>query len=220
MLGFLRTFKSRPLAQVTVFHNHNSLKSHQMLSKLNRLAELPCTYDRYTGTEPLPSSNEVGKFAVHLKENCLPSYQEYLAMHDFLDIHPENGLAFEKIYPIFFQNETLCKKSASLTNKKQKYLADLLVFTAEEYENITKEFKRELKSDSPSVFNAPLIVDWENSLIAVDEKGLDRIMANYLSCGTQQTQDFNHRSFAQRGTTNANSHTHVHPHVAEFADLF
>lgn len=76
----------------------------------------------------------------------------------------------------------------------------------------------------------PIIIDYNNKLLANDETSFDRIMQNYLLCGIQHATNGNIRStlpgnyvttathpLGTKHTANANL---VHPHVAEFADLF
>lgn len=95
---------------------------------------------------------------------------------------------------------------------------------------------------------SPFVVDWANKLVAVDDDGLDRIMHHYFSCGTQNSvkvhrpteTDFIHAPPASGSGTlrpftapafarskanaikeqSASMMCAVHPHVAEFADLF
>lgn len=225
MSSIFRSFKAtKPLNRITFYHNPNSAASLYLLEKLNRFSELPSTFNRFGGASQTLPPQELGKFSVELKESKIPNYEEYTQVHDFLHMHPENALSFEQVFPVMFDSEihTLCKKTATKTNKQQKFLGDLETFSREEYEMIHNAFKQQPHSN---IFRAPLVVDWENSLIAVGEKGLDRIMANYLSCGIQDTGkgDYNYSYKAnnqRKNTIDQHSHTHVHPHVAEFADLF
>lgn len=217
MINIFRTFKSTPLSKVTIFHNPSSATSNHLLSKLNKFSQLPCTSNRYLGPTARATTRELGKFSVDLHEDKMPTYEEYLEIHDLLSVHPDNAIAFEKIFPLMYdhQSSTICKKSAFTTKKKQKYLGDLQVFNQQDYKTVEAAFAAE-KLDL--MFNAPLIIDWENSLLAVDDAGLDRIMANYLSCGTQDSHKSNLDNY--RPITKSYKQEQVHPHVAEFADLF
>lgn len=91
----------------------------------------------------------------------------------------------------------------------------------------------------------PFVVDWTNKLVAVDDEGLDKIMANYSSCGLQSSSHVYKPEEAEliseqkqwqspsllnpklQAGPGAVPQAHaaaviyaVHPHAAEFADLF
>lgn len=70
----------------------------------------------------------------------------------------------------------------------------------------------------------PLIIDYNNKLIANDEDSFNRIMMNYLSCGIQQADKaelpYRLQYNKQVKFEPQQHHDLVHPHVAEFADLF
>jgi len=68
-----------------------------------------------------------------------------------------------------------------------------------------------------TVATEPLIIDFKNNLIANDDKSFDRIMSNYLSCGKQNASNINARPKKKRS---ADINEVVHPHIAEFADLY
>ncbi|ODV78343.1 uncharacterized protein CANTADRAFT_41131 [Suhomyces tanzawaensis NRRL Y-17324] len=69
----------------------------------------------------------------------------------------------------------------------------------------------------------PVIIDYDHKLVANDEASFDRIMQHYLLCGIQHLTNLTAVNSARsRPLSQAHIHQHslVHPHVAEFADLF
>lgn len=239
---------------ITMFHDTNSKLSHHLLNKLTDYSKLPNTF-RNEGAQGWFRSGRVqgmgmvsNKFNLELKQDQTPSYLDYYFIHEHCtDIHPDNCISFEKKFPFLFelQNITLCNQTATRDKKQKLFKNDLLVLEQDEYETLSLE---------DNFFKAPLIIDWANNLIAGDDKGLDRIMANYLACGIQDSHknvlsedcyglvdesvtktsisrdnddnDHNNHQGATQGsprhttTSRYNPNNIIHPHVAEFADLF
>lgn len=71
--------------------------------------------------------------------------------------------------------------------------------------------------------NHPIIIDYTNKLIAVDNKSFDRLMTNYNTCGMQNFTNDDcvaiPKSKMSEEYKSVNSNL-IHPHVAEYADLF
>lgn len=80
-----------------------------------------------------------------------------------------------------------------------------------------------IADQSLSATEYPIIIDYSNRLLANDDASFDRIMQNYLTCGIQNARAGPVRLASRTSQSNMNSldpSTLVHPHVAEFADLF
>lgn len=65
------------------------------------------------------------------------------------------------------------------------------VFSPNEYERISEAFQESVNSSEPDIdpsqlFRAPLIVDWDQNLIACDEEGLATILAKYEPALSEQ----------------------------------
>ncbi|RLV92917.1 hypothetical protein JA1_002841 [Spathaspora sp. JA1] len=223
-----------PATSITIYHNTNSLLSHNLLSKLSSYSVLPCTVHRfkdshqtitsYTTEKPLPSSADysqspIAKFEVDVKFNqglCKDDYD--FIMNECVDIHPDNqSIMLQMLYGIN-------------TDKRK------LIKSFDLHDELYNNFDRvsQLSRD-----NFPLIIDYNNKLIANDEASFDRIMVNYLSCGIQNASKVNLGSSTSGSRGNNNTlfsmatggastipagelyHQNlIHPHVAEFADLF
>lgn len=254
--SFLRLANTNVRANtITMFHDTNSKLSHHLLNKLTNYSKLPNTSHRDIAqgwfrkgrAQAMGTGMVSSKFNLELKHDETPSYLDYYFIHEHCtDIHPDNCISFEKMFPFLFelQNITLCNQTATRDKKQKRFKNDLLVLHQDEYETLSME---------ENFFKAPLIIDWANNLIAGDDKGLDRIMANYLACGIQDSHknvlpehcyglvnepvtkistprdngDDNHNNHQgatqgspRRTSSRYNPNNIIHPHVAEFADLF
>lgn len=194
---------------LTVYHNTQSKSSTHLVNKLRAYANLPSTAERYSETSP-KLLGQLPKFVINLKENQLPTFEDYAFVHEnCLGIHPGNLMSFQRLFP-------------RITGSS-RFAGDLEFLSESEYSQL-------VSSNRSRFFKPPLIIDHANSLIAHDDAGLDRIMANYLSCGIQDSHKNLHleddSSFQHIPHTSANTSQEVHrthhinPHVAEFADLY
>lgn len=210
-LRFLNSLSRSAAAQpiVTLFHKSNSKLSNHLLDRL--------------------SSNS--RYTLDVRTNKLPLYRTYRFVHEeCMNIHPQNAKAFEAVFPsLLASNHLFCDHEVKNNAKNKQFVSDLDLKSEAEYiEKLSSHTIADLQ---------PFIIDWENRLLAFNDEGLDRIMQNYYSCGTQKSKkehlhvgcDFAAVDAAQIPTekkANVN-HAHsasmlymVHPHMAEFADLF
>lgn len=216
-----------PQNKITIYHDTNSLLSQHLLGRLHRYSLMPSTTGRFDHGENKSKSAKAmwtnavaaSKFAVEV--GLQPTFGEYKFIHEqCMGMHPGNSEAFESAFPSLFRlrNLTLCNRTAKTDKLQRTYVPDLEVLLEREYGQL---------ADQEVFFQGPLVVDWANYLLASDDKGLDRIMSNYLACGTQDYgQAFVHTHLGDKGLTTVPSASNwkkanaVHPHVAEFADLF
>lgn len=231
MFNFARLAKAPPAAKpiLTLFHNPSSSLSNHLLHRLAK-----------------PTS----RYILDVRHNKLPLYQTYKFVHEeCMNVHPQNARGFEHVFPAFLRStgHTFCNAQVKRQAKQKQFVGDIDSVSEEEY--IDK-----VKGATESLL-VPFVVDWENKLVAVDDDGLDKIMANYYSCGTQNSsityspdrpglignRGDTWKNQQQYGSNHQMSHdmlhlSHqlgaspqmlaaammcaVHPHVAEFADLF
>lgn len=197
------------LPMVTFFHKPNSKLSNHLLERL--------------------SSNS--RYSLDVRLNKLPLYRTYRFVHEeCINIHPQNAKAFEAVFPsLLASNHLFCDHEVKNTSKNKQFVSDLDLQSETDYLNkISTHTVADLK---------PFIIDWENRLLAYNDEGLDRIMQNYYSCGTQKSRmehlhvgcDYAEVDAAQVRAEKSNNAKHaqsaamlymVHPHMAEFADLF
>lgn len=210
-LRFFNSFSRAATAQpmVTFFHKPNSKLSNHLLERL--------------------SSNS--RYTLDVRSNKLPLYRTYRFVHEeCINIHPQNTKAFEAVFPsLLASNHLFCDHEVKNNAKNKQFIADLDLESEADYlEKISTHTVADLR---------PFAIDWENRLLAYNDEGLDRIMQNYYQCGTQKSKmehlhvgcDFAEVDAAQFPPEKPNNvnHAHsaamlymVHPHMAEFADLF
>lgn len=195
----LSTSSLKPL---TVYHNSNLLVSHQLVAKLNN----------FNSTTDSPTNN---KITFNLKTNEQLSESDYkFIIDECLYIHPDNKSILLQIFHNKYHMD------------KKKLIKDFTLHDSIfEYNNLINNNK-----------SYPLIIDYNHCLIANDDASFDRIMMNYLTCGIQNTTSSNSTTASHGFTTNGSSSSSgnggnnstgtvkyndlVHPHMAEFADLF
>lgn len=217
MLSFSRLASARARPTVTFFHNSNSKLSHHLLSRLVK-------HD--------------SRYLLDIRTNKLPLYRTYSFIHEeCMNVHPQNARSFEKIFPALLASPShlFCDVAVKNNLKQKQFVPDLALRLEDQYhDDLAKHSANELK---------PFVVDWNNQLVAIDDEGLDKIMHNYYSCGIQKSSmihensgldlinpvesavvplvETNTQSLGLGRRTQAAAMMYaVHPHVAEFADLF
>lgn len=184
-------------AAIKFYHYPSSQASGQLLSKLRSLSQLP-----------IRSSKDVAandKFGLDVVTNARLSYDDYRYIFDeCINVHPSNKLILATILP-----HGPCSRSYDLEPAWEKDMFE-----------------------SQQVARGPLIIDYHNSLIANDDESLDRIMQHYLSCGMQRLptaqaapvsvgdQQWSAALQESLRDLKTSGSKPVHPHVAEYADLF
>ncbi|CAN3357302.1 hypothetical protein DICA3_C09714 [Diutina catenulata] len=140
---------------------------------------------------------------IFAQSNCASTTQLYSK----LNLHCNNN----------YQIET---RTDALKGRDLQFLLDECVDVHPENKSIIhalvgKRASEELcASDFTKAAQQPLVIDWQNRLVATDCKSFDRILANYNGCGMQNFgATANHESPVF-------DHNLVHPNCAEFADLF
>lgn len=143
-----------------------------------------------------------------------PDYHDYTRIfQEFLNIHPDNSKILLSSYPELTLNNT------------KFFLKDLKILGSREFEALN--------------FKGPLITDFDNNLLGNDNRSIDRILHNYEH-NSSLSNKFEHIKFqpviesnfkgklsefnsylnSQKLKTNNNGFNLIHPHAAEFADLF
>lgn len=209
-LRFFNSFSRSAMAQpmVTFFHKPNSKLSNHLLERL--------------------ASNS--RYSLDVRSNKLPLYRTYRFLHEeCMNIHPQNAKAFEAVFPnLLASNHLFCDHEVKRNSKRKQFVLDLDLESESDYLRKLSALEADMK---------PFVIDWENRLLAYNDEGLDRIMQNYYSCGTQKSKmehlpvgcDFAEVDEADISRAKPNNKTHVqsaamlymvHPHIAEYADLF
>lgn len=173
------TTVSRTIKPITIYHNVNSIYSHNLLTKLTNF-------------------NTILDLNIITNQQLSKSDYNFI-IDECLSMHPDNKSI---MLEIFHPNKQFLGKSNLLRDFS---LHDLIY----DYNNLSKD-KNQL----------PLIIDFNNKLIANDDATIDRILVNYLTCGIQNTTNTKPPSSSSSSSAKTKYNDLVHPHVAEFADLF
>lgn len=209
-----------PSATLTLFHNSNSRLSSHLLDRL---------------------VNHESRYLLDVRTDKLPLYETYRFIHEeCMNVHPQNARGFERVFPALLASpdHLFCNREVKNKAKQKQFVPDLELVEENTYlDKVAAHEALEL---------SPFVVDWANKLVAVDDDGLDRIMNHYLSCGMQKSPKvhlpsesdviltprspgsgillaFTAPAFARTSAIKEQSASvmcAVHPHVAEFADLF
>lgn len=211
-----------PAATLTLFHNSNSRLSNHLLERL---------------------FNHESRYLLDVRTNKLPLYETYRFIHEeCVNMHPQNARSFERVFPALLASpeHLFCDRQVKHKSRKKQFVPDLELVQENNYlDKVSVRQALEL---------SPFVVDWANKLVAVDDEGLDRIMQHYLSCGTQNSakvhfptdtdnicapsmpgtgipRPLTAPTFSRTKAYNLKEQSApmmcaVHPHVAEFADLF
>lgn len=132
-------------------------------------------------------NKDTEKFIVDRMDSTLPTYDQYVHItHRCLnDTYSKNVL--RNCFP-FVSGKTAGPEGKDRVTVKAPAVIGRLssnglkMFSENEYLMIYQAFEEALNSkefESSEVFKAPLIVDWEQNMIANDEFGLDNILKKY-----------------------------------------
>lgn len=176
---------SKVIPSVTIYHNNNSILSHNLLKQLTSYSLLPCTRDRIyqqgahsdtsvknKGVKPLrrKSSEDHQKFNLDVKENLgLTREDHQFIIEQCLDIHPDNTRVMI---------QSVSNADFKKLSKKEKLG---IIEQLQDYDTLVHA----LNNDPSLTRSMPLIIDYKHKLLANDDVSFNRIMANYLSCGIQ-----------------------------------
>lgn len=223
---------TRPSTSIAIYHNTNSLLSNSLLSKLSNYSELPCTLHKYKDAKSdkilynTTLTANKHKFNIDLKLNQTLSKKDFkFIIDECVDIHPDNRSILIQLLMNDASSNAAVNKSKLIKNFN---IHDEKVVSYDTVKNNTIKF--------------PIIIDYNNKLIANDETSFDRIMSNYSACGIQNflqskpvknlvdeinsNGSGNHLLFKQAQAQSQQqllpimNQNLIHPHIAEFADLF
>lgn len=217
--GFARS-AGRPVAAtqptITFFHNTKLPHSHHLLK---RLMERPTQY------------------RLDVRTDQLPLYLTYHFIHEkCINVHPQNARGFERIFPslLALLNHTFCDREVIRNSKTKQFVPDIDLVLEETYLDKVAHYSAQKVP--------PFAVDWVNQLIAVDDESLNRVFANFnlthivkhgaeklkgsavLALEKEKVAEITFNcappsTFSTRALAAAMACA-VHPHIAEFADLF
>lgn len=169
-MSLFRTLQSSP-ATITIFHNAHVPASARIYASLEK------AYFRL--------NEDKNQFLIDLAAKQMPTYDQFKMIYSNC-VHSEDcKLVLKQVYPLL-SDKLLIENKKSVTIKSLGVNTDrgFKVFSPNEYERINEAFNELVSSSEPEIdpsklFKAPLIVDWDQNLIACDEDGLANILAKY-----------------------------------------
>lgn len=152
-----RSLQSSP-ATISIFHNPKLAVStslyHLLQNKMNKIN----------------SSKKSDQFIIDLMENKMPTFDQYKLLIGM------NSAKVKSCYPLLsdrvdLSEKTIIKGTPNLFNQGEYNLI---------YETFNELIDHPDKSINPvDIFKAPLVVDWDQSKVAIDETDLHELLSVY-----------------------------------------
>lgn len=164
-----------------------SLQNSPAIISIFHSSKLPESVALYRSLEKAYYSlnEDKNQFQIDLVTKQMPTYDQFRDINSRCVNSEAAKLVLQRCYPLLQDKLTQSKdtlvtmKSAGIRNDR-----GVRVFSASEYEKIHEVFdelvnEKEPEFDPAHLFRAPLVVDWDQNLIACDEEGLQAILAKY-----------------------------------------
>ncbi|ODQ77663.1 hypothetical protein BABINDRAFT_163378 [Babjeviella inositovora NRRL Y-12698] len=164
-MSMFRTMQGAP-GVITLFTRPQSrvsdhlFKQLQYYSKPFQSKKNPTLLAKIFGERAPKNGSEEDRYTIDLQNTC-PTYDQFLTMTSFLSTHKSNFTSFRHAFPPI--------------GKEMKYVGDLKVPERLEYEAM---MSKGVNGEEES-FVTPLVVDWNQALIASDDEGIERIIQYY-----------------------------------------
>lgn len=169
-MSLFRTLQNSP-ATISIFHNANVPTSARVYASLEK------AYYRL--------NEDKNQFQIDLNAKKMPTYDQFKDVYAHC-LHNEDGKkALQTAYPLL-SDKFSKTKDASVTIQSLGFSTNrgVKIFSQNEYETIHEAFQTLVNEKDPEIdpsqlFQAPLVIDWDQNLIACDLEGLDVILAKY-----------------------------------------
>lgn len=168
-MSLFRTLQSSP-ATISIFHNPNV----PALARLYKLVQNASYQINDSDTH----------FVLDLAKNQMPTYDQFrLLSRQFTHNSAEKNILRE-CYP-FLSNKRLQNGGSSVTIASP-INSNLNIFSEAEYQMVHEAFNHAVEANDPElkpedIFAAPLVVDWDQNLLAASEEGVMAILSKYRS---------------------------------------
>ncbi|KAK6461499.1 hypothetical protein DFJ63DRAFT_319763 [Scheffersomyces coipomensis] len=175
-MSMFRTLQNSP-ATITLFHNTKiplSTALYQILDKA--YIKLP--------------SKSPNQFIIDLAKDRIPTYDQYKHIVSNCLVDSKSKKFITNCYPFLNDRTTTGVSASEIVTFKgvaAKNSVSHKLFNEGEYALIEETFNKlhEIKEDDlaavqpADIFKAPLIIDWDQNLIAADEESLQKILSKY-----------------------------------------
>lgn len=177
-MSLFRTLQSSP-ATITIFHN----------------ARLPVSARVYASLEKayFRLNEDKNQFMIDLAAKQIPTYDQFKMIYSNCVHTEECKLVLKQVYPLL-SDKLLVENKKAVTIKSSLGVdtnRGFKVFSPNEYQSIHEAYTELINSKEPEIdpaqlFNAPLVIDWDQNMIACDEEGLHAILAKYEPSQSEQ----------------------------------
>lgn len=177
IMSLFRTLQNSP-ATVTIFHN----------------AKLPALAAIYHQLEQAYQHNSQSKneFLVDLMANKMPTYDQFLAIAQACLKDDTSKQVLRNCFPFMYDLKSVHHhEPRSVTTKLpvgtdlerlEERLVGIKMFSEKEYAMVSDAYAQALEHDDVAeedIFRSPLVVDWDQSVIAGDEQTLAQLLQKY-----------------------------------------
>lgn len=174
-MSLFRTLQISP-ATITIFHNAKVPASAALYKLLDR------SY--------FELNNDKNQFHVDLMANQMPTHDQFTTIFNQC-LHTQSDKQLLTACFPFLNPRTQSKKSTKVTVKSPLGAhGNIKLFSEGEYAMVYEAFNSLAGQENPEVspselFLAPLVVDWDQNLIANDELSLSQILQKYNASGAE-----------------------------------
>lgn len=176
-MSLFRSLQSSP-ATISIFHSSKLPESVALYGSLEKAF--------YSLNE------DANQFQIDLVTKQMPTYDQFKDINSRCVGTEAAKLVLLRCYPLL--SDKMTKSNNKLVTMKGAGVPDhrgVKVFSASEYEKIHQVFdelvhENEPEFDPAHLFRAPLVVDWDQNMIACDEAGLQEILAKYSHQGAEE----------------------------------
>lgn len=175
-----KTIQNNP-GVITIFHNTKSKLSQSLLSKLQQSAKPYHKEPESSKTQSIFSRIIYGnsddasktpqlKYNIEEVDSGFPTYDQLKIIKSFVKIHPASKSTFLQAFPKFV-DPNVAHKGFSVN------ISDLQIpDESETIELINTNYDKLIED---GIFKPPLVIDWDNQLLANNEITLERILRHY-----------------------------------------
>ncbi|CUM66547.1 uncharacterized protein PRCAT00004216001 [Priceomyces carsonii] len=166
-MSLFRSLQNSP-ATISIFHN-GKLPASAKIYKL-----LDNAYFKL--------NDKKNKFQIDLMQDKMPTYDQYVLLSQKFLKDKASKDTLKQCYPLFSDRKTSGPDDVIIKGVQPS--SGLKVFNEGEYSMIYDAFNTLITKDdadikAEDIFRPPLVVDWDQNLLANDEKGLNHILEKY-----------------------------------------
>lgn len=169
-MSFFRLLQNSP-STISIFHN----------------ARVPASARIYASLEKayFTLNEDKNQFQIDTMAKQMPTYDQFRTIYSQCVHSDESKNVLKTVYP-FLDDKVTRSKDSCVTFKALGMNTNrgFRVFSENEYNNIHEAFtelvaEKDPEIDPAQIFRAPLLVDWDQNMIACDEEGLQQMLAKY-----------------------------------------